>query len=184
MDRLRVGRPRGDAQPKTRCRKGSLAIRPCGGFAARNSSCTADGLPALRGGSAPTSTLPIFRSCSARCGSGRWCPRLFACRVRTRCPMPQKSQSKRRRALAVSLPRVVAGAGSAARYVEEVAYLVRARQPLRLILLRNCGGLRAFTVCSKPYAILSRTGSLQARPKNERPTGSPKKNPAGTVMCG
>ena len=29
-----------------------------------------------------------------------------------------------------------------------------------------------------------KTGSLHARPKNEIPTGRPRKNPAGTVMCG
>ena len=31
---------------------------------------------------------------------------------------------------------------------------------------------------------LDQLGSLQARPKNEMPTGRPKTNPAGTVMCG
>jgi hypothetical protein len=48
----------------------------------------------------------------------------------------------------------------------------------------NRGGLLAWIVCSKPYAIFSRVGSLHARPKNETPTGKPKTNPAGTVTSG
>ena len=46
------------------------------------------------------------------------------------------------------------------------------------------GGRLAFTACSKPYASLSSTGSLQAGPKNEMPTGRPRTKPAGTLICG
>src|SRR6185369_89271 len=48
----------------------------------------------------------------------------------------------------------------------------------------NAGGRRCFVACSYAYASLISSGSLQARPKNEIPTGKPRKKPAGTVMCG
>ena len=49
---------------------------------------------------------------------------------------------------------------------------------------RNRGGLRCFVACSKAYASFRSTGSLQARPKNDIPTGRPNTDPAGTVMLG
>src|SRR6266496_4748661 len=52
------------------------------------------------------------------------------------------------------------------------------------VLLRNCGARRALVACSNEYASLIKVGSLQARPKNEIPTGSPDKNPTVTLMLG
>jgi sporulation protein YlmC with PRC-barrel domain len=52
------------------------------------------------------------------------------------------------------------------------------------MLGRNAGGFLTFVSCSNPYAILISVGSLHARPKNEMPTGSPKTNPAGTLIFG
>src|SRR5689334_13030628 len=49
---------------------------------------------------------------------------------------------------------------------------------------RKCGGRRACVVCSKAKAILSKPGSLQARPKNDKPTGSSEPKPMGTVILG
>src|SRR4030095_13097622 len=46
----------------------------------------------------------------------------------------------------------------------------------------NRGTRRALLCCSKANAIFNKIGSLQARPKNEMPTGSPRVSPAGTVM--
>jgi len=48
----------------------------------------------------------------------------------------------------------------------------------------NAGGRRCRVDCSYAYAILINVGSLQARPKNEIPTGRPLAYPIGTVMCG
>ena len=39
-------------------------------------------------------------------------------------------------------------------------------------------------ICSNAYAILSSVGSLQARPKNDRLTGSPHAYPIGTLTLG
>jgi|GEM_PF-4314080 len=39
---------------------------------------------------------------------------------------------------------------------------------------RNRGATRALVSCSNAYASFIRVGSLQAGPKNDRPTGSPK----------
>src|SRR5579859_7442770 len=58
------------------------------------------------------------------------------------------------------------------------------RSPHSFSVGKNLGGLRPCTVCSNPYAIFSNVGSLQARPKNEIPTGKPNTNPAGTVISG
>src|SRR4249920_3476402 len=53
------------------------------------------------------------------------------------------------------------------------------------IVGRNFGAFRTFVACSKEYASLMSVPSLQARPKNEIPTGSASKaNPAGTVTLG
>src|SRR6202795_1340663 len=49
---------------------------------------------------------------------------------------------------------------------------------------KNRGAFRNFVACSKPYASLIKTGSLQARPKNEIPTGKPNTNPAVTFTFG
>ena len=43
---------------------------------------------------------------------------------------------------------------------------------------------RFFDACSNAYASLKSFGSLHARPMKLTPTGIPKTNPAGTVMCG
>jgi hypothetical protein len=48
----------------------------------------------------------------------------------------------------------------------------------------NRGACRAFVACSKEYANLIKVGSLQARPKNEMPTGKPERKPAITLMLG
>ena len=49
---------------------------------------------------------------------------------------------------------------------------------------RKRGALRARAACSKACAMPINFGSLQARPKNDRPTGSPLTSPHGTVMFG
>src|SRR3989442_245882 len=49
---------------------------------------------------------------------------------------------------------------------------------------KNRGALRALVACSNANASFSSTGSLNARPKNEIPSGRPKTSPAGTVMLG
>src|SRR3954468_23838201 len=66
---------------------------------------------------------------------------------------------------------------------QELAGSVRP-MPQIFAVSRNCGFCRAFTSCSNPYAIFRSTASLHARPKNEIPTGSPKINPAGTLIFG
>ena len=53
-----------------------------------------------------------------------------------------------------------------------------------LTVARKRGGRRALVACSNANAIPSNLGSLQARPKNEMPTGSSNTCPAGTVMLG
>src|SRR5271157_2256604 len=55
---------------------------------------------------------------------------------------------------------------------------------LRFAVARNRGGRRCRVACSNEYASLIRVGSLQARPKNEIPTGKPERNPAVTLMLG
>src|SRR5574337_959742 len=54
----------------------------------------------------------------------------------------------------------------------------------KFTLGRNLGGFRTWVACSKAYASLISLGSCHAPAKNEMPTGNPKTNPAGTVMCG
>src|SRR4029079_15067997 len=49
---------------------------------------------------------------------------------------------------------------------------------------RNVGARRFFVACSNAYASLKSGGSLHPRPIKPTPTGSPKTNPAGTVMWG
>ena len=49
---------------------------------------------------------------------------------------------------------------------------------------RNRGGFLARLACSYAYANLMSFGSLQARPKNDTPTGMPNTKPAGTVTLG
>jgi len=51
-------------------------------------------------------------------------------------------------------------------------------------VVKNLGGRRAWVACSKAKASLSSVGSLYARPKNERPSGSPNTCPTGTVIFG
>src|SRR5262249_20703504 len=46
------------------------------------------------------------------------------------------------------------------------------------------GGRRCFVALSYAAASRMSVASLQARPKNEIPTGNPRTYPAGTVMCG
>src|ERR1700751_795907 len=58
-----------------------------------------------------------------------------------------------------------------------------ARYPV-WIVGRNPGDRRALVACSKAKARRSNLGSLQARPKNEIPTGNPEMEPAGPVMLG
>ena len=52
------------------------------------------------------------------------------------------------------------------------------------MLGKNLGAWRAFVACSNEYASLISVGSLQARPKNEIPTGRPEIKPAVTLMLG
>src|SRR5262245_26882722 len=52
------------------------------------------------------------------------------------------------------------------------------------IVVRKRGGRRALVACSKANAMRNNLGSVQARPKNEIPTGRPNTKPAGTVMLG
>ena len=49
---------------------------------------------------------------------------------------------------------------------------------------RKRGGWRWRVACSKAWARRTSTGSLQARPTKDRPTGRPNTNPIGTLMLG
>ena len=53
-----------------------------------------------------------------------------------------------------------------------------------MMLARNFGDCLTLIACSKAPAIRIKVGSLQARPKNEMPTGNPEMNPAVTLMFG
>ena len=58
------------------------------------------------------------------------------------------------------------------------------RQSVSGAVRANVGGRRWWVACSYAYASLMSVASLQARPKNDTPRGSPCSNPIGTVICG
>src|SRR4029453_16835855 len=81
--------------------------------------------------------------------------------------------------------KILSGQREDARHAAVIAMLRTLPRRRRYgVVARYCGGRRALVACSNAYASLRSVGSLQARPMNVSPTGSPSTWPAGTLTSG